>query len=142
MLLENVTTIAVITAITAAITAVVGVFIGLINIWKEFNRDKIKLTLIVTLKERLCLFVDVLNKSNFPIYISEIGFNNSSFWENYPQFGGKVIAPREKCSIASLHSKDFIGKDIKKIKYLYVKTACGKEARNSLKELKKKGFKE
>ena len=67
-----------------AITAIIGVLLGVLNLWKEMNRDKVKFSIIPVFKERLCLFVFVINKSNFPIYVPEIGLKFKGDKNRYP----------------------------------------------------------
>lgn len=136
-----------ITTFIATITAIVGVILGIISILREFNKDKVRLKVIPIFEEKLCLRIDVINISNFPIFVSEVGliFNRTKKKYSVTFLEGKIINSREKVRVTSINYGHEIKKyDLKKIKCVYAKTDCGVVCYNfneSLKELKKHGFK-
>ena len=71
------------TAILGAVAGLIGVTLGLLNTWRNISRDKVKLkvrpTWVMTLFDdaNFAYQVQVINLSEFPITVVDVGFNLS-----------------------------------------------------------------
>lgn len=138
-------------AVTFAI-ALVGAVLGILNTWRNFDRDKIKirvnptnlLTLATTYSgeeiENRGICVEVINLSTFPITIIEIGFANfypftnkirgsksiPLKWQNLGSYSlPQRLESRESTSYFIFEEVLENHQNLKSIKYAYAKTACG-----------------
>ena len=143
--------ISILQAITFAI-ALVGAVLGILNTWRNFDRDRLKIkvrpTNLITLAttysgsdiEKRGLNVDVINQSTFPVTITEIGFANFYLFTNKIKGGKSLPFKWENLNGLSLpqrlESRESISffifeevleghENLKNIKYAYAKTACG-----------------
>jgi hypothetical protein len=128
-------------AITLAI-ACIGALLGVMNTWKMYDRDKVKLRVIpkMTLRpsptsgnllEGMC--IEVINLSYFPVTIDELGFQlkgtESRMAVTVPRFmdGGNFPRTLESRTAftAYIEYQDIPLDSIKLIKCAYASTQCG-----------------
>jgi hypothetical protein len=122
--------------------AVVGSALGVINLWHQLKKDKLRVKVIpifvvsYTAQNKIKqLGVEVINRSNYAVTIHEVGF----FTRNVKRDGRMVIVspitadgkpwprrlePRESVT-ACPNNNIFNEKDFKQIKKAYARTACG-----------------
>jgi hypothetical protein len=124
-------------SITLAI-AILGAVLGIINTWRNINKDKVKLKVIPKYaifsdgeKEQLC--IEVINFSTFPLTIKEVGVQYYGTSER-----GAVIKPyiydggsfprklEQRTSLSAYLPIEILkSKDDHKVKCVYAMTDCG-----------------
>ena len=124
-------------SITLAI-AILGAVLGIINTWRNINKDKVKLKVIPKYaifsdggKEYLC--IEVINFSTFPLTIKEVGVQyhgtakRGAVIEPYIYDGGSFPRKLEQRTSFSAYLPIEIlkSKNGYKVKCVYAMTDCG-----------------
>ena len=140
-------------AITFAL-AILGAVLGIINTWKNINKDRVKLK--VTPKYVIFnngadnqLSIEIINFSVFPLTITEVGVyyhgstERSAVFEPHIYDGGSFPRKLEQRNSFSAYLPIEIlkTKNNHKVKCVYVTTACGESVQGTspaLKEMIKK----
>lgn len=122
--------------------ALLGAVLGIINIWHQLSRDRIRIRVTPQVAHRVTvlgisgptLCVEVVNLSAFPVTISDVGFSQGSLKKprltiiNPILIDGKPwprkLEPRE--TVTAYCSEEIARHpDMKRMTRAYAKTACG-----------------
>lgn len=148
--------------ITTLCVAILGVILGVYNTVRLQHQDRVRLKVIpklskpsgpkqvrnrTSVEDEICpdetLCINVVNKSKFPIVISEIGFTNKSghrFLIRSPLIHNNGQLPYQidsRHAIIFYTRQDEIGIDVgSKIDKAYAVTECGKTQKGTSKALK------
>jgi hypothetical protein len=128
-------------AVVGAVTGVSGLILGILNTWRAFDRDRVKLKVsprwaIYSLPIKgaghlLC--VEVINMSYLPITISQVGFTVSEPKDHFlaflpmPDMGDtlpKRLEPRTSMTVY-VPERVSSGEGFDKVEKAFAKTECG-----------------
>jgi len=128
-------------AIVGAITGVSGLILGILNTWRAFDRDRLKLKVsprwaifshpMTGTGHLLC--VEVINMSYLPVTISQVGFTVSEPKDHFlaflpvPNMGDtlpKRLEPRTSLTVY-VPERVSSGEGFDKVEKAFAKTECG-----------------
>lgn len=140
MALENIT---LGTAILGAVTGLTGAVLGVLNTWRSIRRDKVKLsvrsTWVVTAipprDVETAFQIEVVNLSEFPIYIVDVGFNltggRTATLATVPGVeprGSLPLRLEPRTTYSKIFNIDALSRIAPDLKSAYARTECGEIA--------------
>jgi hypothetical protein len=126
--------------ITTLVIAIIGAVLGVLNTWKAFDRDRVRIKVIPQTgvfpeldSGKRILTVQVANLSSFPITISDIGFQlrgtQSDRYRVLPSLDGGGSLPHRleaRSSVAAeFHTDSYNDLYMRRVRRAYAITACG-----------------
>ena len=127
-------------AVAGAVLGLVGTVLSILNTWRTFDRDKVKLRVVPKhafpvggIDNRPRVSIDVTNLSTFPVTVSQIGFlfhdttNRGVLVQPFMPDGGSFprrLEPRTSFSVLC-DPMEHLEPDFASVRCVYAQTDCG-----------------
>lgn len=145
--MQNITLITLITAIAGLVFGFLGAVLGILNTWRAFSRDRIKIRVvplwIFSQRGTEGMGIEITNLSYMPVTISRVGFTVRGRDEHMPVLDGLMgggglpqrMEPRTQI-IAFVGPASFQDPNFAKVHRAYADTACGRRFTGTSKPLR------
>jgi hypothetical protein len=127
-------------AVAGAVLGLVGTVLSILNTWRAFDRDKVKLRVIPKhafpiggIDSRPRVSIDVTNLSTFPVTVSQIGFlfhdttNRGMLLQPFMPDGGafpRRLEPRTSFSVLC-EPTEHLKPEFASVRCVFAQTDCG-----------------
>ena len=127
--------------------AVLGAGLGILNTWRTFDRDRVKLTVIPQHAipfgdlgrkfPHVEFCIEVINRSAFPVIVSEVGFQHrgmtarAALMQPVTLDGKSIPRKLEAREAVSFFTERPTRHQGKRLTYAYAQTSCGRTFKGS-----------